>query len=166
MDGVDTLQSSTLETKAERIARYKEERRRELAKRYGNTEDFTSKYVRRDRKIGDSSETAKKETHNDDVSEEKHSRRETKVAEPLESNDDVTAHHTEDTKPTAALCSSETVSSGKLSSRRVHSFTVLYIWDKGPLIPIVYERQWVTIRSALNLPRHEALKLLKYRLLG
>lgn len=117
MDGVDTLQSSTLETKAERIARYKEERRRELAKRYGNTEDFTSKYVRRDRKIGDSSETAKKETHNDDVSEEKHSRRENKVAEPLESNDDVTAHHTEDTKPTAALWSSETVSSGKLSSR-------------------------------------------------
>ncbi|XP_056153072.1 supervillin [Lampris incognitus] len=56
MDGVDTLQSSTVETKAERIARYKAERRRELAERYGNTDEFTSKYVRRDRKIGDSSE--------------------------------------------------------------------------------------------------------------
>uniref|UniRef100_A0A3B4B2D0 HP domain-containing protein n=1 Tax=Periophthalmus magnuspinnatus TaxID=409849 RepID=A0A3B4B2D0_9GOBI len=50
MDGIDTLPSSALETKAERIARYKEERRRELAQRYGNTEEFTSRYVRRDKK--------------------------------------------------------------------------------------------------------------------
>uniref|UniRef100_A0A8C6SM77 Supervillin d n=1 Tax=Neogobius melanostomus TaxID=47308 RepID=A0A8C6SM77_9GOBI len=69
MDGIDTLQGSALETKAERIARYKEERRRELAKRYGNTEEFTSRYVRRDRKNGDSAETAKRETHDDDATE-------------------------------------------------------------------------------------------------
>lgn len=53
MDGVGTLQSSALETKAERIARYKAERRRELAERYGTSDDFTSKYVRRDRKQAD-----------------------------------------------------------------------------------------------------------------
>ncbi|KAK7919600.1 hypothetical protein WMY93_010884 [Mugilogobius chulae] len=53
MDGIDTLQSSSLETKAERIARYKEERRKELAKLYGNTEDFTSRYVRRDKKAAE-----------------------------------------------------------------------------------------------------------------
>ncbi|XP_034050636.1 supervillin [Thalassophryne amazonica] len=57
MDGIDTLQSSASETKAERIARYKAERRRELAERYGNPEEFTSKYVRRDGRTGDSSET-------------------------------------------------------------------------------------------------------------
>ncbi|XP_041671326.1 supervillin isoform X2 [Cheilinus undulatus] len=66
MDGIDTLQSSAPETKAERIARYKAERRRELAERYGNTDEFTSKYVRRDRKIGDASETASSETKEKD----------------------------------------------------------------------------------------------------
>ncbi|XP_077406398.1 supervillin [Vanacampus margaritifer] len=59
MDAVDTLQSSEPETKAERIARYKAERRRELAERYGNPDEFTSKYARtRERKIADPSETA------------------------------------------------------------------------------------------------------------
>uniref|UniRef100_A0AAX7TDI7 HP domain-containing protein n=1 Tax=Astatotilapia calliptera TaxID=8154 RepID=A0AAX7TDI7_ASTCA len=57
MDGIDTLQSSAPETKAERIARYKAERRRELAERYGNTEELTSKYVRKDRKTAGTSET-------------------------------------------------------------------------------------------------------------
>uniref|UniRef100_A0A0S7EGI2 SVIL n=1 Tax=Poeciliopsis prolifica TaxID=188132 RepID=A0A0S7EGI2_9TELE len=80
MDAIDTLQSSTPETKAERIARYKAERRRELAERYGNTEDFTSKYVRRDRKIGETPETASSETkerekHEDNGSEPTYSRR-------------------------------------------------------------------------------------------
>ncbi|XP_051774862.1 supervillin-like isoform X2 [Erpetoichthys calabaricus] len=37
------------ESKAERIARYKAERRRELAERYSHTEEFTSKYVRQDK---------------------------------------------------------------------------------------------------------------------
>ncbi|CAG5906504.1 unnamed protein product [Menidia menidia] len=58
MDGIDTLQSSAPETKAERIARYKAERRRELAERYGNAEEFTSKYVRKDRKTAEPSETS------------------------------------------------------------------------------------------------------------
>lgn len=79
MDGIDTLQSSASETKAERIARYKAERRRELAERYGNTEDFTSKYVRRDRKIGETSETVssvtkEKDKHEDNGSEPSYTR--------------------------------------------------------------------------------------------
>ncbi|XP_072522857.1 supervillin [Salminus brasiliensis] len=49
MDAVETLQGSALESKAERIARYKAERRRELAERYANLEDISSKYTRRDR---------------------------------------------------------------------------------------------------------------------
>ncbi|XP_036428882.1 supervillin isoform X2 [Colossoma macropomum] len=49
MDAVETLQGSALESKAERIARYKAERRRELAERYANLEDISSKYSRRDR---------------------------------------------------------------------------------------------------------------------
>ncbi|XP_028285966.1 supervillin-like [Parambassis ranga] len=70
MDGIDTLQSSAPETKAERIARYKAERRRELAERYGNTEEFTSKYVRRDRKISDTSETVSSATKERDKCED------------------------------------------------------------------------------------------------
>lgn len=111
MDGIDTLQTSALETKAERIARYKEERRRELAKRYGNTEEFTSRYVRRDRKNGGSTETTKRETLNDDVTEPTYSRRGNKASEPVARNDDVNVHHVE--KKTETVCSS----SLKLSSR-------------------------------------------------
>lgn len=61
MDAVDTIQNSALETKAERIARYKAERRRELAERYGNTEEAGSKYTRRDSKAGETSEKEKPE---------------------------------------------------------------------------------------------------------
>ncbi|XP_060795764.1 supervillin isoform X2 [Neoarius graeffei] len=49
MDGLETLSGSALDSKAERIARYKAERRRELAERYANLEDLTSKYTRRER---------------------------------------------------------------------------------------------------------------------
>uniref|UniRef100_A0A3P8ZIN7 HP domain-containing protein n=1 Tax=Esox lucius TaxID=8010 RepID=A0A3P8ZIN7_ESOLU len=59
MDAVDTLQSAPLETKAERIARYKAERRRELAERYGNVEDVTSRYTRKDRKVAETTEKVK-----------------------------------------------------------------------------------------------------------
>lgn len=48
MDALETL-SGSLESKAERIARYKAERRRELAERYANLEDINSKYTRRER---------------------------------------------------------------------------------------------------------------------
>uniref|UniRef100_A0A3B4XDT4 Supervillin d n=1 Tax=Seriola lalandi dorsalis TaxID=1841481 RepID=A0A3B4XDT4_SERLL len=95
MDGIDTLQSSAPETKAERIARYKAERRRELAERYGNTEEFTSKYVRRDRKIADTSETVssvtkEKEKYEDNGAEPTYSRRglRNKVVEPVEQTND------------------------------------------------------------------------------
>lgn len=91
MDGIGTLQSSAPETKAERIARYKAERRRELAERYGNTDEITSKYVRRDRKIGDASETVSSETKEkekceDNESEQPYTRRgsRNKVAEAVE----------------------------------------------------------------------------------
>uniref|UniRef100_A0A3B5LGM4 Supervillin d n=1 Tax=Xiphophorus couchianus TaxID=32473 RepID=A0A3B5LGM4_9TELE len=114
MDAIDTLQSSTPETKAERIARYKAERRRELAERYGNTEEFTSKYVRRDRKIGETSETAslgtkEREKHEDNGSEPTYSRRgmRTKVAD---SSDEAT--HELDTN-TDLKTESEVVSSVK-----------------------------------------------------
>ncbi|KAM6963474.1 supervillin-like [Tautogolabrus adspersus] len=111
MDGIDTLQSSSLETKAERIARYKAERRRELAERYGNTDEFTSKYVRRDRKIDDTSETVSSETkekdkidkHDDNGSEKSYTRRglRNKATEPVDHTEDepelekVETHHRE-----------------------------------------------------------------------
>lgn len=52
------MDSPALESKAERIARYKAERRRELAERYGNSETVSSKYARRDRR--DASDSATK----------------------------------------------------------------------------------------------------------
>lgn len=127
MDGIDTLQSSAPETKAERIARYKAERRRELAERYGNTDEFTSKYVRRDRKIGDTSETVSSETkekgkYEDNGSEHTYTRRglRNKVAEPVGHTDDVPAQEKEATthlKADTVLSSkSEAVSSLKTSS--------------------------------------------------
>uniref|UniRef100_A0A665WH99 Supervillin-like n=1 Tax=Echeneis naucrates TaxID=173247 RepID=A0A665WH99_ECHNA len=104
MDGVDTLQSSAPETKAERIARYKAERRRELAERYGNTEEFTSKYVRRDRKIADTSEivssaTKDKAKYEDNGSEPTYSRRgiRSRVVEPVEQAHGEHAHQEEAT---------------------------------------------------------------------
>uniref|UniRef100_A0A8C2ZYK6 Supervillin d n=1 Tax=Cyclopterus lumpus TaxID=8103 RepID=A0A8C2ZYK6_CYCLU len=85
------IQSLAPETKAERIARYKAERRRELAERYGNTDEITSKYVRRDRRIGDasetvSSETKEKEKYEDNESEQTYTKRgsRNKVADPVE----------------------------------------------------------------------------------
>uniref|UniRef100_A0A1A7YXZ0 HP domain-containing protein n=1 Tax=Iconisemion striatum TaxID=60296 RepID=A0A1A7YXZ0_9TELE len=92
MDGIDTLQSSASETKAERIARYKAERRRALAEQYGNAEDFTSKYVRRDRRMGETSETTssavkEKERHEENGSEPTYTRRgiRNRMAETVES---------------------------------------------------------------------------------
>ncbi|XP_046895025.1 supervillin isoform X3 [Hypomesus transpacificus] len=45
---MDTLENPVLEPRSERIARYKAERRRELAERYGNMEELPTKWVRRD----------------------------------------------------------------------------------------------------------------------
>lgn len=96
MDGVGTLQSSALETKAERIARYKAERRRELAERYGTSDDFTSKYVRRDRKQADavaetvSSEARDKDRHEEGGPEQSYSSRRalrSRAAAPVEPSD-------------------------------------------------------------------------------
>ncbi|KAJ8414283.1 hypothetical protein AAFF_G00051530 [Aldrovandia affinis] len=51
------MESPALESKAERIARYKAERRRELAERYGAIEEVPSKYVTKDRREGSESVT-------------------------------------------------------------------------------------------------------------
>lgn len=45
---MDTMESSVLEPRSERIARYKAERRRELTERFGNMKELPSKWVRRD----------------------------------------------------------------------------------------------------------------------
>uniref|UniRef100_A0AAQ4NZ40 Supervillin d n=1 Tax=Gasterosteus aculeatus aculeatus TaxID=481459 RepID=A0AAQ4NZ40_GASAC len=87
MDGIGALQSSAPENKAERIARYKAERRRELAERYGTTDEAASKYVRRDRKVGDAAETPSweskaKASHADNGSEQAYSRRGCRNREP------------------------------------------------------------------------------------
>lgn len=114
MDGIDTLQSSALETKAERIARYKAERRKELAERYGNTDEFSSKYVRRDRKTDNPSSTIKdNEKYEDNGSVQTFSKRglRSKEAEPVEQAEDESAQKKEET----THLTSETVST-KMSS--------------------------------------------------
>lgn len=124
MDGIDTLQSSAPETKAERIARYKAERRRELAERYGNTEEFTSKYVLRERKTAGTSETMssatkEKEKCEDNGSEQTYTRRgfRSKVAEPVEPADEESTKRTIHPKTeTATPSKSEAVPSMKRSS--------------------------------------------------
>nr|XP_015832064.2 supervillin isoform X1 [Nothobranchius furzeri] len=117
MDGIDTLQSSASETKAERIARYKAERRRALAEQYGNTEDFMSKYVRRDRRIGETSETTssdvkEKEKHDENGSEPTYTRRgvRNRVADTVER---VGAEPVQE-KETKTSLKTETVSSVKI----------------------------------------------------
>ncbi|XP_029934071.1 LOW QUALITY PROTEIN: supervillin [Myripristis murdjan] len=123
MDGIDTLQSSSLETKAERIARYKAERRRELAERYGNKEEFTSKYVRRDKKIGDSSETVssvtkEKEKNEDNASEQTYTRRglRNKTAEPDSESCQDTGDSIQSKTDTVSSLKSESASTIKISS--------------------------------------------------
>uniref|UniRef100_A0A3Q4HY15 SVIL n=1 Tax=Neolamprologus brichardi TaxID=32507 RepID=A0A3Q4HY15_NEOBR len=44
------MENAVLEPRSERIARYKAERRRELAERYGSIDELPSKWVRRDEK--------------------------------------------------------------------------------------------------------------------
>ncbi|XP_066554646.1 supervillin isoform X2 [Amia ocellicauda] len=55
---MESMEIPSLESKAERIARYKAERRRELAEKYGNTEELPSKYIRRDREAVDAGQRA------------------------------------------------------------------------------------------------------------
>ncbi|KAM9837452.1 supervillin-like [Aulostomus maculatus] len=122
MDGIDTLQSSAPETKAERIARYKAERRRELAERYGNTEEFTSKYVRsRDRKTADSSDSVSITTKEKDVdgSEQTYFRSglRNKVAEPDDEPVQEKETPTRFKPETTPSSKSEAESSVKTSSR-------------------------------------------------
>ncbi|XP_053299211.1 supervillin [Pleuronectes platessa] len=61
------MENPVLEPRSERIARYKAERRRELAERYGNVEELPSKWVRRDGKeVHDPASQARREMSNSD----------------------------------------------------------------------------------------------------
>ncbi|XP_054860946.1 supervillin isoform X4 [Amphiprion ocellaris] len=60
------MENPVLEPRSERIARYKAERRRELAERYGTIEELPSKWVRRDEKELYEPTT---QTHSDGLSE-------------------------------------------------------------------------------------------------
>ncbi|XP_059893675.1 supervillin-like isoform X2 [Gadus macrocephalus] len=127
MEGVDTLQSSTLETKADRIARYKAERRKALAERYGNMEDCTPKYPRRERKAPEPSEmpfSTGKDAEKLEISESEQSYSRSahrgKATEPV---DQGSSGSSEDTggstegKPEGHLsCQSETTKSIRISS--------------------------------------------------
>ncbi|XP_051523403.1 supervillin-like isoform X2 [Myxocyprinus asiaticus] len=72
MDALDSLQgSSSLDSKAERIARYKAERKRELAERFANLEESSSKCTKRHRETTDTSNAVPSfEQKNTDVSSE------------------------------------------------------------------------------------------------
>ncbi|XP_042360924.1 supervillin isoform X2 [Plectropomus leopardus] len=64
---MDTMENPVLEPRSERIARYKAERRRELAERFGNMEELPSKWVRRDgREVHDPVTQAHRGTLNSD----------------------------------------------------------------------------------------------------
>uniref|UniRef100_A0A3Q3ENR5 Supervillin c n=1 Tax=Labrus bergylta TaxID=56723 RepID=A0A3Q3ENR5_9LABR len=64
---MDATEIPALEPRSERIARYKAERRRELAERFGNLEELPSKWVRRDGKeVPDPSTRAHRGTLNSD----------------------------------------------------------------------------------------------------
>uniref|UniRef100_A0A8C5GNX2 Supervillin-like n=1 Tax=Gouania willdenowi TaxID=441366 RepID=A0A8C5GNX2_GOUWI len=125
MDGIDTLQSSALETKAERIARYKAERRRELAERYGNTEEFTSKYVRKDKKTctsetGSSTSNKEKEKYEDNGSEFTNAKKglENKAGESVEHvEDEGTQEKTSHLKSESSSFKSEVISSFRTTSQ-------------------------------------------------
>ncbi|XP_008289012.1 supervillin-like isoform X2 [Stegastes partitus] len=60
------MENPVLEPRSERIARYKAERRRELAERYGTIEELPSKWVRRDEKEVHEPAT---QTHSDGLSD-------------------------------------------------------------------------------------------------
>lgn len=149
MDAIDTLQSSAPETKAERIARYKAERRRELAERYGNTDEITSKYVRRDRKVGDTSETPssdtkEKEKYEDNTSERSYTRR-------GPTSRAAAAEHTE-CEPTKGIEdisylkeNTETVSSSKISSQFRWVFSPLHKDFSDSFLGIPAETEIITI---------------------
>uniref|UniRef100_A0A8C5GNH0 Supervillin-like n=1 Tax=Gouania willdenowi TaxID=441366 RepID=A0A8C5GNH0_GOUWI len=138
MDGIDTLQSSALETKAERIARYKAERRRELAERYGNTEEFTSKYVRKDKKTctsetGSSTSNKEKEKYEDNGSEFTNAKKglENKAGESVEHvEDEGTQEKTSHLKSESSSFKSEVISSFRTTSQ----FRMKILKDK--------EEQW------------------------
>ncbi|XP_062422328.1 supervillin isoform X3 [Pungitius pungitius] len=64
---MDAMDNPVLEPRSERIARYKAERRRELAERFGHMEELPSKWVRRNGKEGPGPATeARRGTQNSD----------------------------------------------------------------------------------------------------
>lgn len=81
------MEKPVLEPRSERIARYKAERRRELAERYGNMEELPSKWVRRDgRETHDSVIQTRRGTLNSDRSSERVNGRTRGVTNGLEAD--------------------------------------------------------------------------------
>ncbi|KAI4872381.1 hypothetical protein NFI96_033650 [Prochilodus magdalenae] len=113
MDAVETLQGSALESKAERIARYKAERRRELAERYANLEDISSKYSRRHRDNSEapeatsSSEQKPKELFTSSRGQPLEASSRTGEKEVLSKFDRKQEAHSQPTIKTSLACSSE-----------------------------------------------------------
>lgn len=84
---MDGMENPVLEPRSERIARYKAERRRELAERYGSVEDLPSKWVRRDGKEAhDPAIQAHRGTSNSDVLSERVNGRTRGVTNGLEAD--------------------------------------------------------------------------------
>ena len=66
---MDAVETPALEPRSERIARYKAERRRELAERYGNLEELPSKWVRKGGSEAHDSTTRKEMLNSDTLTE-------------------------------------------------------------------------------------------------
>ncbi|XP_034567417.1 supervillin isoform X1 [Notolabrus celidotus] len=82
---MDATENPVLEPRSERIARYKAERRRELAERFGNLEELPSKWVRRDGKeLSDPGTRAHRGTLNSDGLSERVNGRTREVTNGLE----------------------------------------------------------------------------------
>ncbi|XP_070778777.1 supervillin [Enoplosus armatus] len=91
---MDAMENPVLEPRSERIARYKAERRRELAERYGNMEELPSKWVRRDGKeVHDPVSQAHRGTLNSDGLSERVNGRARGVTNGLEADAPAEANH-------------------------------------------------------------------------
>lgn len=91
---MDAMENPVLEPRSERIARYKAERRRELAERYGNMEELPSKWVRRDGKeVHNPASQAHRGTLNSDGLSERVSSRTRGVTNGLEAEGPAESNH-------------------------------------------------------------------------
>ncbi|XP_035510487.1 supervillin isoform X6 [Morone saxatilis] len=100
---MDAMENTVLEPRSERIARYKAERRRELAERYGNMEELPTKWVRRDgREVQDPATQAHRGTLNSDGLSERVNGRTRGVTNGLEADAPAESNHS-GSCPTSSL---------------------------------------------------------------